>query len=307
MILHSYIGGSKQLILVCLFNQGWFPLLTSVKLAACLCISPHSPEQRRITEILDTADAAVRETERVIAKLRQVKQGLLHDLLTRGLDVHGHLRDPDAHPEQFKDSPLGRIPWAWDLPELQNITIQIIDGTHYTPTYVKHGVPFLRVTDIQDLKIDFTSVKRIPQEEHQALTARCNPEPGDILYSKNGTVGIPRLIDWDQEFSIFVSLALIKPKPSIIVPNYLVYVLSSDHVQNQIRLRSKRMTVRNLHLEEIREFWIPLPSLREQRRIAAVLHAHDARIRAEEAVLAKRRQVKRGLMDDLLTGRVRVF
>ncbi len=75
---------------------------------------PPLPEQRRIAEILDAADDAIRQTERVIAKLRQVKAGLLHDLLTRGLDAQGRLRDPIAHPEQFKDSPLGRIPREWE-------------------------------------------------------------------------------------------------------------------------------------------------------------------------------------------------
>ena len=60
--------------------------------------------------MLDTVDEAIAKTEAVIAKLRQVRAGLLHDLLTRGLDENGQLRDPIAHPEQFQDSPLGGIP-----------------------------------------------------------------------------------------------------------------------------------------------------------------------------------------------------
>ena len=71
---------------------------------------PLIPEQRRIAEILDTLDEVIRHTEQLIAKLQQMKQGLLHDLLTRGIDDNGELRDPVRHPEQFKDSPLGRIP-----------------------------------------------------------------------------------------------------------------------------------------------------------------------------------------------------
>jgi len=73
------------------------------------------------------------------------------------------------------------------------------------------GVPFLRVTDIQDHHIDFSEVKRISHQEHAFLTTRAKPEIGDILYSKNGTVGIAKLVDWTTEFSIFVSLALLKP------------------------------------------------------------------------------------------------
>ncbi len=82
---------------------------------------PPLPEQRRIAEILDTLDEAIRKTEQVIAKLQQMKQGLLHDLLTRGIDENGELRDPERHPEQFKDSPLGRIPREWEVAPLENL------------------------------------------------------------------------------------------------------------------------------------------------------------------------------------------
>ena len=72
-------------------------------------LRPEPQEQSRIAAVLDTVDEAIAKTEAVIAKLKQVRTGLLHDLLTRGLDVHGQLRDPIAHPEQFQDSPLARF------------------------------------------------------------------------------------------------------------------------------------------------------------------------------------------------------
>ena len=79
-------------------------------------------EQRRVAEILDTLDEAIRRTEQIIAKLKQIKQGLLHDLLTRGIDENGQLRDPERHPDQFKDSPLGRIPSEWGMQPLGKIS-----------------------------------------------------------------------------------------------------------------------------------------------------------------------------------------
>ena len=78
-------------------------------------IIPLLSEQSRIAAVLDTVDEAIAKTEAVIAKLKQVRAGLLHDLLTRGLDEHGQLRDPVAHPEQFQDSPLGWIPAEWNV------------------------------------------------------------------------------------------------------------------------------------------------------------------------------------------------
>ncbi|HLO86290.1 MAG TPA: restriction endonuclease subunit S [Nostocaceae cyanobacterium] len=267
---------------------------------------PSVPEQRFIAEILDTLDETIAHTTSIIAKLKQIKAGLLHDLLTRGLDENGELRDAIAHPEQFKDSPLGRISKDWDVKVLNSLASKIIDGTHFTPTYVEDGIPFLRVTDIQTSQINFERVKRITVREHIFLTKRCNPEFGDILYSKNGTIGITKVIDWHEEFSIFVSLCLIKPIKSLINPWYLAEILQAPIVTEQIRIRSKQMTVINLHLEEIRDFLIPVPSLDEQKRIIKALSIHDNRIREEEAYLEKLKLQKKGLMHDLLTGKVRV-
>jgi type I restriction enzyme S subunit len=112
---------------------------------------PPLPEQRRIADILDTVDAAIQQTEALIAKLKLMKAGLLHDLLTRGLDEQGHLRDPNAHPEQFKDSPLGRIPREWDAVPIDFIAAYV--GSGITPfggskVYVQDGIPLIRSQNV---------------------------------------------------------------------------------------------------------------------------------------------------------------
>ncbi|HUV91276.1 MAG TPA: restriction endonuclease subunit S, partial [Anaerolineae bacterium] len=114
---------------------------------------PSLPEQRRIAEILDAADEAIRQTERVTTKLKAVKAGLLHDLLTRGLDEHGRLRDPQAHPEQFKDSPLGKIPRKWGVAELGDCIEFITDYRGKTPPYVDKGIPAISAENIGDGRI----------------------------------------------------------------------------------------------------------------------------------------------------------
>src|SRR5205807_5585812 len=87
---------------------------------------PKRPEQSRIAAVLDTVDEAIAKTETVLAKLRQVRAGLLRDLLTRGLDHNGQPRDPIVHPEQFQDSRIGRIPRGWDV----NIFVQEVALRH---------------------------------------------------------------------------------------------------------------------------------------------------------------------------------
>ena len=107
---------------------------------------------------------------------------------------------------------------SWEMVELGDISTKITDGTHKTPKYTESGVPFLRVTDITKSN---DSKKFISKDEHLDLIKRCHPEKGDLLYSKNGTIGVAKLVDWDYEFSIFVSLCLIKPDDEKILSNYL--------------------------------------------------------------------------------------
>src|SRR6266536_483461 len=143
----------------------------------------------------------------------------------------------------YKQTEVGGIPEDWEVQPLSKLTHQIIDGTHHTPRYVNSGVPFLRVTDIQHSEIDFSDLKFISPEEHQLLKRRCNPEKGDFLLSKNGTIGIPKIVAWDWEFSIFVSLALLKLKTKCLSARYLYQFFKSDYLSDQIRRRSKQGTV----------------------------------------------------------------
>ncbi|MFZ2902752.1 MAG: restriction endonuclease subunit S, partial [Rhodoferax sp.] len=172
----------------------------------------------------------------------------------------------------------------WPIFELSEVTTKITDGAHFTPTYVETGVPFLRVTDITESN---TSKKFIPKEEHDELIKRCRPEKGDVLYSKNGTIGIAKLVDWDWEFSIFVSLCLIKPKRELLDPHYLKCFLNSDTAYAQATARSKSGTVTNLHLIDIKTIKIPLPPLATQQAIVAEIEAEQALVNANRELIAR--------------------
>ena len=268
---------------------------------------PATPVRAKIARILTTVDNQIEKTEALIEKYKAIKQGMMHDLFTRGVDQNGKLRPPyEEAPHLYKESPLGWIPKEWDTDQLQNKTRQIIDGTHHTPTYIPDGVPFLRVTDIQTEDVDFKRLKYISAAEHRVLAARVLPKRGDLLLSKNGTIGIPKIVNWDWEFSIFVSLALIRPIEDELPVKYLEHLIQSDIVWRQIRQRSKQGTVTNLHLEEIRELVIPLPDTKEMTWITERLDIVNCRIRSESNFLEFLSTLKTGLMQDLLTGKVRV-
>ena len=166
-------------------------------------------------------------------------------------------REIEKHPQRKE----------WESKKLSEVSNKITDGAHKTPTYVKEGIPFLRVTDIKNKDISWDAVKRIPKKEHEELIKRSKPEFEDILYSKNGTIGRSIVINWKKEFSIFVSLALIKPKRNILNPYFLKMFLDSKSAISQATKRSKTASVTNLHLEEIRDIIIMLPPLPTQKKI----------------------------------------
>lgn len=175
---------------------------------------------------------------------------------------------------------------------LNEICHKITDGTHKTPKYTTAGIPFLSVKDIKTGHIDFNNLKYISKDEHLELIKRCKPEKDDILYTKIGTIGKACIIDTDVEFSIFVSICLLKLKIEQVFPHYLKWALNSDYVKRQALRRVKGIGVPDLHLVEIKDFKIPLPPLPVQRKIASILE------KAESA--KEKRKVVNRLTDEFL-------
>jgi type I restriction enzyme S subunit len=163
--------------------------------------------------------------------------------------------------------------------ELINISHQITDGTHVTPLYVSDGVPFISIKDISSGKISFDDVKYISEEEHRDLIKRCRPEKDDILFTKIGsTTGIAKVIDVDREFSIFVSLALIKINKEKLLPKYLEYILNSGLLYKSSKSNTRGVGYKNLVLKFIKKYPIPVPPLSDQRLIVAHLDRLQAKV-----------------------------
>ena len=151
---------------------------------------------------------------------------------------------------------------------LEDITLKITDGTHYTPKYTKSGIHFISVKDIREGKIDFTNTKFISEEEHKNFVKRCNPEYGDILITKSGTIGRLAIVPKTPEFSLFVSVALIKIDNKKINNKFLFYYLEYFISTLNVKEDIKGAVQKNFHLEDIREVNVPLVELSEQIQIS---------------------------------------
>lgn len=283
------------------------PKLMNNTMAKILIKLPPFPEQRRIAEILDTLDETIRKTEALIDKLKRVKEGLLHDLLTRGIDEHGQLRDSATHPEQFKDSPLGRIPKEWSIQSLKEVSTKIQDGTHFSPQSKEGPYRYITSKNIRFGYLDLRECGWISEQEHQDIYTRCDVTYGDVLLTKDGAnTGNAAINTLREPFSLLSSVAFIRVNEKLLDNEYLLQYILSPVGQDCITDIMSGLAITRLTLQKIKDFVIPVPSLQEQNLIGSYLKKQDNRIQKEQAYLNKLKQLKKGLMDDLLTGKVRV-
>jgi type I restriction enzyme, S subunit len=267
---------------------------------------PDISEQQAIAQYLEQRcgklDAIIAIKQQQIKTLDALRQSIIYQAVTKGLDDSVPLVDSGVEW-------LGKIPQDWRVSKLKYITNQIVDGTHFTPNYVESGVPFLRVTDIQTPSINFERIKFITEEEHTELTKRAKPQKGDVLLSKNGTIGITKVVDWDWEFSIFVSLCLIKFLPNI-SPYYFSYFFESDVVNQQLFESSKKTSVTNLHLVKIRELLLCVPPFHEQQRIIDHLDQETQSLNDLKENLSQQistlEAYKKALIYECVTGKKRI-
>lgn len=159
------------------------------------------------------------------------------------------------------------IPDSWEWVRLGDLANKFTDGTHSTPKYTQTGIPFLSVKDMSKGYLDFTNTKFISREEHEVLYKRCNPEKGDLLITKVGTTGVPVIVNTDKQFSLFVSVALMKFSQQYLSVAFLINIINSPLVQEQAKENTRGVGNKNWVLDDIRNTIIPLPPLNEQKRI----------------------------------------
>lgn len=190
-----------------------------------------------------------------------------------------------------------QIPNGWQWRYLGDVCYLITDGAHHTPQYLDTGIPFLSVKDVSSGEIDFSDTRYISEDAHRDLCKRCQPELGDILLTKVGTTGIAVTVDVEQEFSIFVSLALLKFSQINIDRNYLKHLINSPFVRQQSAENTQGIGNKNLVLRLINLFIVPIPPLAEQKRIVAKVEELMGVVDRLEAQLAASREVGAKLIE----------
>jgi type I restriction enzyme S subunit len=263
---------------------------------------PPYEEQIEIIKILTAIDRAIEQAEAIIAKQQRIKTGLMHDLLTKGIDEHGNIRSKATH--NFKTSPLGRIPVEWDVKPLRELAY--VDRGKFThrprndPRFYGGDVPFIQTGDVTG------NIGRVLTTHSQTLNER------GVLVSKrfpSGTIAITiaaniadtAILGIPMFFPDSIVGAIVR-KPH----NYFYIELAIRKWKERLDALAPQSAQKNINLETLRPLLIAVPSPEEQKRIADIYRTCDEYIMLKEHYVRKLICQKSGLMQDLLTGKVRV-
>ena len=285
-------GEAVQLELKNLQTVGAQPNLSLQQVSNILLSTPPLPEQQKIATILTSVDEVIEKTEEQISKLQDLKKGMMQELLTNGI---GHT--------EFKDSPVGRVPKGWGINVLSKV-VDVIDSLHSTPTFSAEGYPMVRVSDIKIGKIKLDATKRVDAEVFKQFIGKYQPKIDDVLMSRVGSYGVCSYVDTNKEFCIGQNTVVINPQS--IDSKFLYYQLCSSLTQNQIENEVAGSGYKSLSLASIRNLVTVLPCKDEQERIGKILWSMDDVIERKQRKLSNNKNIKKALMQYLLTGKVRV-
>jgi type I restriction enzyme S subunit len=269
---------------------------------------PNIEEQRKFTALVNSIETTISQTEAIIAKLQQVKLGLLHDLLTRGVDANGELRPPmEVAPHLYKESPLGWIPKEWEIGPFREMCISSAFGPRFpSDAYDENGpLATLRTTDMDDEgNITLGTMPRAaiaPSSMANHLLL-----PGDLVISRSGTCGVTGVFG-GHDLPVVPGAFLIRFRLNEVKVNQF-YRRYFNSTQGRPRLEQLAVggVQKNIKGSDVLKLPVPVLACDEAVAISSRIEAVEGDIRSNNFFLSKLKQQKSGLMDDLLTGRVRV-
>lgn len=250
-------------------------------------IVPKAPEQKKIVDALSDVDALVVDLEKLIRKKKNIRQGTMQRMLTGKNRLQGFS-------SEWKDTTLGNI-------------CDIKDGTHQTPHYVESGIPFYSVETVTN--DDFTHVKYISLEEHERLTSSYKIENGDVLMTRIGSIGKGKYVDWNPNASFYVSLALLKFRGNKPLANFIALLTGTEEFQKEAELHSLQFAIpMKINLGQISDIRVRIPAEESEiKAIITMLNDMGSEIKRLKQKLNKYKLLKQGMMEELLTGKVRLM
>lgn len=273
-----------------------YPAVTDKEVLAQVIPLPPLAEQRRIAAVLTTLQDAIAGQEDVIAAARTFKRSLMHRLFTYG---------PAPVPAETKETEIGEIPAHWELQRVEDIALKPQYGFTASATWKDTGVRFLRITDITDSGVLWSSVPFCDWDEGDAQ--KYGLQDDDIVFARTGaTTGKSYLVRGCPR-AVFASyLIRLRVKPGI-MPDYLYHYFNTDSYWQQVSLNKTGATQPGINGTKLAELLVPVPGTKsEQSAVSQFLNTMDAKIAAEEDRKTALETLFKSMLHQLMTGRLRL-
>lgn len=274
-------------------------------------------KQQKIAHILTTIDNLIDKTQALIDKYTAIKQGMMGDLFTHGIDLsgtpdtnpnYGQLRPPyEEAPELYKQTELGWVPKEWEVASANDICEAVIDCKNRTPPETDDGYVVLKTFNIKNGQLKYDRLTYTDVESYAVWTARGEPEAGDIVITREAPIGESFLIEVGMpKVCLGQRMMLYRPDTQAMKASYMYYMTRSNILQRRLIELAGGSTVGHVRVGDIRDLLFFVPKMDEQKIIAIKLETIDSQLKEYEAYIKKLNFQKKGLMQDLLTGKVRV-
>jgi len=284
------------------------PSMTQGTLNEIEFCSPSLKEQTQIANYLDhkttQLDTLIAKKERLIELLEEERTALINNAVTKGLD-------PSVAMKESGIDWLGEIPKHWKFASLKHYLVNITDGAHISPDRTKEEFPFVSTVDISEGQINFKDCIYTTTDCYQYLKRnRCQPTKGDILFSKDGTIGRTCIVDYEKNFVVASSLVIISPQPNQLNQHFLNFVLNSSICKEYTNMLLSGSALKRISITKIANMTIIVPPMSEQLEIVDFLDRKILRIKKLRNIVQSEitflKEYKTALISEVVTGKVDV-
>jgi type I restriction enzyme S subunit len=265
---------------------------------------PPLSEQRKIATVLYTVDRAIEKTEDIIQQTKNVRDGLRQSAFEYGIDENGEFRD--LNNGMRKETRIGEIPQTWEFLRLDEVCSDVVDCINTTPEYSDSGIRVILTSEIKDGRYNPESSPFVTEEVYEERIRRIEPQPGDVIFTREAPIGEAFKIPEGERLCLGQRTIQLRAKNGSLDSNFLLELLYSEKMQSWFQRVAVGSTTKHMRVGDVEGMKIPVPRIMEQKRIASLLGRHRDYIETNMRYADQLKQHKRGLMQDLLSGTVRM-
>lgn len=270
---------------------------------------PPKMEQNAIANYLDAKcveiDALIADIQSQIDTLEQYKRSVITEAVTKGLDRNVEMKESGIEY-------IGSVSKFHQVCRVKDVLTKITDGAHITPDTSCDDEPFVSVTDMNEFGIiDSDNCLRITEEQYKYfLRTGCKPQKGDVLISKDGTIGKTTVMVSDPDYVVASSIVIMRPNQKLVLPKFLEYSLNCTYVQQQLEALLAGSALRRVSVVKNSNLKIVITNIAEQRSIVSFLDRKCSGINS--AILEKKQQLdildayKKSTIYEYVTGKKEV-